>query len=290
MGFPYNNRNDKASFEIQKGFQRETQEREDSWFLGSLIQIHDRVPSTFYRLRNVHNCITHEETGCDNRFRTNSMIASRLSEFFPIKWLDSITTTFKNTEAKELGVRQDEDRLYAYLAYIDLLLVFRGLILLDSTLEEINTSLNVKLTKHKLRTWRLNLLKIYPDLRNKWRNTRAKTPARAFLSTLLRVINTEIHFGNFSERDIFDIKHLALYYAHEFTEMDRVTRIKRMETWVRAICLKSIRDNNIKYTCQLFPKLTDKEFDVIENKRWRLDKILSNRKPQPSVELKGPRD
>jgi hypothetical protein len=274
LGYPHRNQNGKTPFKSQNDIREETQHREASWFLGTTIQFNRRVPAHFYRLRNIHNCITHEETGCDNRFQTNNNIANRLSEFFPLKWLDTITTQFKNTDAKELGVRQDEDRLYAYLAYIDLLLIFRGLSLLDSTLLEISTSLNVLLIKHKLRSWRLTLLKIYPDLRNKWRSIRAKTPARVFLSTLCKVLNTEMDFLTYSEREIFNIKHHALKYAHEFTKMERVTRIKRMETWVRALCLKSVRDNNLSYTSHIFPKLTPKEFNVLENKRWRLDKLI----------------
>ncbi|MHA1994789.1 MAG: hypothetical protein ACW97Z_09630 [Candidatus Hodarchaeales archaeon] len=276
MGYKHNNQGDNSHFEMFDKSREATQEREASWFLGSLIQFNNRVPSHFYRMRNIHNCITHEETGCDNRFHANDNIASRLVEFFPLKWLDNITNTFKNTKANELGVRQDEDRLYAYLAYIDLLLMFRGLILLDSTLEEINNTLDMKLTKHKLRTWRLNLLKIYPDLRKKWRSVRAKSPSRALLSTTIRVMNTEMNFDSYSQREIFDIKHQTLQYAQQFAVMERVTRIKRMETWVRALCLKAIRDSDITYTNQIFPSLSLKEFDVLENKRWQLDKILQN--------------
>ncbi len=277
MGYPYRNENSNSSFESQDKVTDEIlarQDREDCWFLGTLIDFNKRVPSHFYRLKNIHNCITHEETGCDVRFQTNNNIACRLAEFFPLKWLNMITNCFKNTKAKELGVRQEDDRLYAYLAYIDLLLIFRGLKLLDSTLEEINTSLDVNLSKHRLRTWRLNLLKIYPDLRHKWKSVRSITPARTFLSTLIKVLNTEMNLQIYSTKEMFEIKHQALIYAQEFVKMDRIMRIKRIETWVRAICLKSVRDNNLNYTGDLFPNLPVKTFEVLENKRWQLDKIL----------------
>ncbi len=271
LGYPHKNQGEN-SFEMFE--EKQDESRENSWFLGTLIQLDRRVPSHFYRLKNTHNSITHEETGCDNRFQINNDIASRLAEFFPLKWLDMITNSFKNIKPKELGLRLQEDRLYAYLAYIDLVLTFRGLSLLDSTLQEISNALGVDLNKQKLRTWRLRLLKIYPKMRNKWRKIRSETPARVLLSTLIRIMNTEINYEGYSDEEIFDIKHRALKYGQLFAAMDRVARIKRLETWVRAICIKSIRDNHISYTCQIFPSITSKEFDVLENKRWQLDKML----------------
>jgi hypothetical protein len=275
LGYPPRNHNVNSSFEPFKNERETTQEREEHWFLGTLIQFNSKVPSHFYRLKNLHNCITHNETGCDNRFQINQNIASRLAEFFPLKWLDVITNTFKKTNAKELSLRLEEDRLYAYLAYIDLLLIFRGLNLLDSTLEEINKALGVNLNKNKLRTWRLNLLKLYPDLRDKWRRVRSETPSRTLIATLIRVLNSEMNFENYSERDIFEIKHQTLKYGQKFASLDRITRIKRIETWARALCLKAVRDVKLSYSIDIFRNLPEKEFVVLENKRWQLDKILT---------------
>ncbi len=276
LGYPNKNPEGNSSFESFRKSSENAQEREEHWFLGTLIQFNNKVPSHFYRLKNIHNCITHDETGCDNRFQMNHNIAGRLAEFFPLKWLDVITNTFKKTSAKELCVRLEEDRLYAYLAYIDLLLIFRGLTLLDSTLEEINKALGVNLNKHKLRTWRMNLLKLYPDLRDKWRSVRSETPSRTLISTLIRILNSEMNFANYSDREIFEIKHQTLLYGQEFASLERITRIKRIETWAKALCLKAVRDVNLNYSNHLFSHISVKEFTVLENKRWQLDKILSN--------------
>ncbi len=56
--------------------------------------------------------------------------------------------------------------------------------------------------------------------------------------------------------------------------MDRITRMKRPETWARAVGIKACKDILNHCSSDFFPALSFKAFEIIENKRWQLDKIL----------------
>ncbi|MHA2325571.1 MAG: hypothetical protein ACXACB_09225 [Promethearchaeota archaeon] len=252
----------------------DSQEQEETWFTGTLMRSDPTAEKYYYRLSKFHNSITYEETGFNQRFRYNNSVAIRLSEFFPRKWLNEISNTFRITPGEQLGVRCEEDRYSLYLAFIDILLIFRGLTLLDSTLDEINKSLGLNITKNKLRTIRLRLLTLYPSIKQKWCHLRSRTPAKILISTLIKVLNQEFKFDTDSEEDIYKIKHKALEYGYCLSRMKRITRMKRPETWARALCVKACRDTLNRCSSENFPNLTTKDYEVVENKRWQLDKLL----------------
>lgn len=254
-----------------------SQEQEETWFSGTLMDLDPNDAKYYYRLSKIHNNITYEETGFNQRFRLNNLVAIRLAEFFPRKWLNEISNTFRSTPGEHLGVKTEEDRYLLYLGFIDILLILRGLTLLDSTLEEINKSCAINIKKNNLRTIRLRLLNLYPSLKEKWCKVRAKTPAKVLISTLLKVLNQEFVFDTESEKEIYKVKHKALEYGYSLSKMDRTVRMKRPETWARALCVKAHRDILNYSTSDNFPKLTRKDYEVIENKRWQLDKILKRK-------------
>ncbi len=281
MGFQsnkMNNSRESVRFKSLLDSDQQSQERLESWFAGTLIRINKNEIANdkryFFRLANYHNQITQEETGFDQRFKANNTIALRLAEFYPLKWLNEISNAFRDTKTNKIGLRYGEDRIYAYLAYIDLLLIFRGMTILDSTLAEISRSLGVTLTRNKLRTYRLKLLRIYPALKQKWLTLRAQIPAKILLATVIHIMNNELAYPTCSHKEIFQIKHKALEYGQRLSNMERVKRMKSYEMWCRAICLKAFRDVFPHCSTEIFPSLTPSTFAVVENKRWQLDKLL----------------
>ena len=254
-----------------------SQEQEETWFSGTLMELDPNDAKYYYRLSKIHNNITYEETGFNQRFKLNNLVAIRLAEFFPKKWLNEISNTFRSTPGEQLGVKTEEDRYLLYLGFIDILLILRGLTLLDSTLEEISKFCAINIKKNNLRTIRLRLLNLYPSLKDKWCKVRAKTPAKVLISTLLKVLNQEFVFDTESEKEIYKVKHKALEYGYSLSRMDRTVRMKRPETWARALCVKAHRDVLNYSTSDNFPNLTRKNYEVVENKRWQLDKILKRK-------------
>ena len=276
MGFPIKTPNNSPQFDIEKVSDGESKEYENLWFSGTLMRGDPYHRKYFYRLAHLHNRIVAQETGNDNRFSANTEISRRLAEFFPLKWLIEITTIFRDTSPSKLTFRYHEDRVVAYLAYIELILVFRGLTLLDSTLEEISHNLSLEISKDQIRSMKMKLLNIYPKLKKKYIKISPITPSKVLFGTVIRVMNKEVNFDTCTREEVFEIKHKSLDYCQLLCKTNnRVRRIKRPETWARAICLKAFRDTAVSNcSCMTFPELSSEEFKVIENKRWQLDKLL----------------
>jgi hypothetical protein len=275
MGFQSNEIEDtQESVDYRTFSDQQSQERWESWFEGTLMRMDKKAGSDFYRLVRHHNQITREETGFNLRFRANNAIARRLAEFYPLKWLNEISNVLRSTKPSKIVLRYNEDRIYAYLAYIDLLLIFRGLTILDSTLVEISESLGIELSRQKIRTYRLKLLRIYPDLKQKWLTLRAHTPAKTLLASVIRIMNNELFFPTSSHKEIFSIKQKTLEYAKRLTDMERIRHMKCPESWAYALCLKAYREFYPKCSKEIFRSLNSCSFDTLENKRWQLDKLF----------------
>ncbi|MFX1507345.1 MAG: hypothetical protein ACFFDC_14780 [Promethearchaeota archaeon] len=251
-----------------------SQEQIDTWFLGSLLNVNS-PQKEFHRLSTLHNRITHEETKFDDRLQSNMRVASQLAEFFPFRWLLEITAFFRKTESTSLGIKSLKDRICSYLGFIELYLTFRGLTLLDSTLEEINSFFDIVNTKNDVRSWKLKLLRTYPKLRKQWIQIRAQTHQSALVSTVVRVMNKEMELDDsFSEEKIFLTKQACLRIAREFVSTEKARFIKKPEVWARAICVKAVREVLPDQSPFPFPHLTIKTQKVIENKRWQLDQVI----------------
>ena len=167
-------------------------EQIDMWFLGSLIRDKQFPSLHFKRIANLHNRITNKETNYDERTIINTQIASQLGEFFPLKWLSKITAAFRDMNACKLGIKSYSDRVGSFLGYIDLYLTFRGLTLLDSTLQEINSTLSISLSQANVRSWKLKLIRIIPDVQESWVKIRKQNHQIAFVSTVTQVMNREL--------------------------------------------------------------------------------------------------
>ncbi|MHA1966425.1 MAG: hypothetical protein ACW964_01360 [Candidatus Hodarchaeales archaeon] len=249
-------------------------EQTDTWFLGSIMLRKRDFKKKYKRISLLHNRITHEHTNFDERYQANNRIASQLSEFFPKRWLLEITATFKKLSSKEIGLTSEYDRICSYLGFIELYLTFRGLTLLESTIDEINKSLYTNLSKNDIRKWKIKLLRIIPELRANWKKIRAPTHQTAIISSVVQIMNQELSLTNCSQQEIFEIKQSALTIARIFALKPKAKFIKNIETWARAICIKALQECKPKYPCLAFPRLSQKTLKVIENKRWQLDKLL----------------
>ncbi|MFX0184548.1 MAG: hypothetical protein ACFE95_15815 [Candidatus Hodarchaeota archaeon] len=249
-------------------------DQEDSWFLGSLMHTKGACHRDYNRIVALHNRITHEETKFDDRFQSNRLVASKLEEFFPLKWLTEISAVFRRIEARKLGIKTYKDRLASYLGYIELYLTFRGLTLLDSTLTEINNSTGVSLTKNEVRSWKLKLLRIIPGLKEEWIKVRYQSHQTAIVSTVVQIMNQELKLKNCTKEEIFQIKQEVIKSALAFAKTNRARHAKKPEMWARAICLKALRITIPNYSFKPFPDLPGNIQKIIENKRWQLDQIL----------------
>ncbi|MFW9903441.1 MAG: hypothetical protein ACFFFH_03850 [Candidatus Thorarchaeota archaeon] len=251
-----------------------SQEQVDTWFLGSLLRVNS-PQKEFHRLSTIHNRITHEETKFDDRFQSNMRVASQLGEFFPFRWLIEITSVFRNTKSTTLGIKSLKDRVCSYLGFIELYLTFRGLTILDSTLDEINSFFDVIITKNDVRSWKLKILRIYPKLRKQWIQIRAQTHQSTLVSTVVRIMNKEMELDDtFSKEKVFMTKQACLRIAREFISTEKARFIKKPEVWARAICVKAVREVFSDQSSFPFPHLAIKTQKVIENKRWQLDQVI----------------
>ncbi len=251
-------------------------EQVETWFLGSLMRV-KKPQKDFARLTTLHNRITQEDTGFDDRLQSNMRIASQLAEFFPFKWLLEITAAFRKIDSSKLGVKSFEDRICSYLGFIELYLTFRGLTLLDSTLTDINESFDICLTKNVVRSWKMKLLRIIPELREQWVKIREENHQRALLSTVIQVMNKEMELPSLSKREMFQIKQTILQIAREFVFSQKARHIKKPEVWAHAICVKAVREI-MSDNSSPFPYLSRKALKVVENKRWQLDQIIQKEK------------
>jgi hypothetical protein len=250
-------------------------EQFDTWFLGSLMR-KKNYERKYDRIALLHNRITHEDTKFDERYQANKRIAALLSEFFPKRWLLEITAIFRSIDSQKVGVKSEEDRICAYLGYIELYLAFRGLTILDSTLQEINIRLSAYITKNNVRTWKIKLLQIIPELREHWKKIRAPTHQTAIIAAVIQVMNgKEFVLTNCPKKEIFTIKHMALTIARKFTRDPKARHVKNTEVWARAICLKALRDCIPKYPCITFQNQPINVQKVIENKRRQLDRLFN---------------
>ena len=276
MGPPDNRFRDHPWFELENPLceYQTSKEQMETWFLGSLMRV-KKPQRDFIRLSSLHNRITHEETKFNDRLAANMRMASQLAEFFPFKWLLEITAAFRKINSSELGIKTFKDRACSYLGFIELYLTFRGLTLLDSTLTEINEFFDVNITKNEIRSWKLKILRIIPELRNQWIKIRAQTHQSALFSTVIHIMNKELALNDScSQEEIFLIKQACLRIAREFVPTRKARYIKKPETWARAICAKAVREIFPDNSFFPFPHLPVKTQKVIENKRWQLDQVI----------------
>ncbi len=249
-------------------------EQQEIWFLGSLIRNKPINSTLFNRLSILHNRITHTETNFDEKYKSNKRIASQLTQFFPSRWLLEITANLRKLNSSKLFVKSYEERVSLYLGFIELYLNFRGLTILSSTLEEINFSLGLSITKNEIRGWKIKLLRINPDVKEQWIRIRAKKHKSTILSTVLRIMNYEMSFNNCTKQEIFNIKQKAIMIARKYSSTPNAKYVKKPEVWGRAICVKAVRETIKEIRHNLFPDLSEKSIKVIENKRWQLDQLL----------------
>ncbi|MHA2246800.1 MAG: hypothetical protein ACXADY_17785 [Candidatus Hodarchaeales archaeon] len=256
---------------------RSSAEQVDLWFLGSLIngfKSPNFSSPHFRRSASLHNRITMDDTNFDERFQANMLVAYQLSEFFPLKWLLEITSSLRRFNSSKLSFVNNDDRFCCFLGYIELYLAFRGLTLLDSTLSEINNSKSLNLTKDQVRTWKLKLLRITPELRDHWTKVRAQTHQTALLSTVIQIMNRDLDLKDFSKKEIFLTKQACLTIAREFVHTKKALHIKKPEVWARAICLKAVQET-LPYNSHFpFPFLPPESQKVIQHKKWKLDRAL----------------
>ncbi len=251
------------------------EQRECTWFLGSLMRNGDKSVKKYERMTLLHNRLTHEVTKFDERYQANNGVAAQLSEFFPKQWLSEITANFRNINSYKLGIKSQEDRICSFLGYIELYLAFRGLTILNSTLEEINSSLCINLTKNSVRSWKMKLLRLIPELREQWKRIRAPTHQTAIIAAVVQIMNQELMLSTCTKDEIFTIKSMALENARKFAINPKARHVKNVEVWAFAICLKALKDCYPKYSCYAFLNHSLKVQKVIENKRWQLDKLLN---------------
>ncbi len=268
---------------VEQQFERKNQsddfhisrEQHETWFLGSLMRERgNTLKKAYNRISTLHNQITHEETNFDERFQVNMRIASQLSEFFPLKWLLEITVVFRKRDIVKLRINSYEDRVCSYLGYIELYLTFRGLTLLDSTLEEINHYLHIDINKNDVRSWKLKLIRIIPGLQGQWIKIRARNHQAAIISTVVQIMNKELVLENCTKKEIFHVKQTALFIARKFIRTEKARYVKKPEVWARAIATKALYQILPSYPCFTFPHLSPNARKVIENKRWQLDQLL----------------
>ena len=250
-------------------------EQTETWFLGSLMRNGDKSVKKYERMTLLHNRLTHEVTKFDERYQANNGVAAQLSEFFPKQWLSEITANFRNINSYKLGIKSEVDRVTSFLGYIELYLAFRGLTILNSTLEEINSSLCINLTKNSVRSWKMKLLRLIPELREQWKRIRAPTHQTAIIAAVVRIMNQELDLYTLTSKESFNVKQTALQIARKFIHSPKARHVKNVEVWAYAICLKALKDCYPKYSCYAFPNHFLKVQKVIENKRWQLDKLLN---------------
>ncbi len=263
-----------SGIEYERNSETESKEQYEKWFLGSLMNNQSNVSSHFRRLTSLHNRITHDETNFDERYQSNSRIASQLDEFFPLQWLSEITIKITKIKSTELGIKTCKDRVCLYLGFIELYLAFRGLTLLDSVVDEINSSFGLSISKNDIRYWKIKILRFSPDIKEQWIKIRARTHQLAIFSAVVDIMNKEMLLEEYSKQEIFAIKHKTLNIAKKFTIRPESKHMKKLEIWARAICLKSFRE--IDHTSRVFPfkEMSDKAQKVTENKKWQLDRLL----------------
>ena len=249
-------------------------EQTETWFLGSLMRNGDKSVKKYERMTLLHNRLTHEVTKFDERYQANKGIAAQLSEFFPKQWLSEITANFRNINSYKLGIKSQEDRICSFLGYIELYLAFRGLTILNSTIEEINSSLGINLTKNSVRSWKMKLLRLIPELREQWKRIRAPTHQTAIIAAVVQIMNQELMLSTCTKEEVFTIKQKSLKNAQKFAINPKARHIKNVEVWAYAICLKALKDC-YPNLCYAFPNHSIKVQKVIENKRWQLDKLLT---------------
>ncbi|GAG87331.1 unnamed protein product, partial [marine sediment metagenome] len=158
--------------------------------------------------------------------------------------------------------------------YIELYLAFRRLTLLESTLKEINERLDTKITMNQVKSWKLKLLRMIPELRESWKKIRALSHQTAITGVVINSMNYELNLEECTKKEAFQIKQKALTIAREFIQTTKARHIKNIEMWARAICLKAIRDIKPSRTNVAFPSLNTGIRKVIDNKKWQLDKLL----------------
>jgi hypothetical protein len=256
----------------------ESAEQPEFWFLGSLMRIklknQGKDSRKYPRIASIHNKITHEATNFDERFQANMKVASQLSEFFPQKWLGEITAALRRVTAKKIGLTSKDDRYAMYLGYIELYLAFRGLSMLDSTLDEINKAFGVNISMCEVRKWKLKLVRLIPGLLENYKNIAKKTQRTSLVSTVIHIMNKELYLPNSSKNETFMIKQRALQIVKAFSHSQKARYIKKPEVWARAICYKAVKEITLSSKDFPFSNNLLKAKKVIENKKWQLDQVI----------------
>ncbi|MFX0173417.1 MAG: hypothetical protein ACFE9L_16105 [Candidatus Hodarchaeota archaeon] len=247
-----------------------SQEQEENWFTGTLISDLCVPQSDLSRLKSLHNRITHEETQNSDRFQNNLHVARQLSQFFPLKWMNTITKRLRTIESTKLGIRTREHRVGSYLGYLEIELNFKRMTIHDSTLAEINKALGTTLNKHTVRSWKLKFLRIIPELKKEWIEIRQEAHKVACVNTTVQVMNTKMVLNGYSKHELFKIKQKIFSLTKQFAETNRCKHIKKHEVWAQAICLRGIRTtvNPQCKTTDIFPHPQFNSAKTIENKAW----------------------
>ena len=149
--------------------------------------------------------------------------------------------------------------------------------MLKSTLEEINTSLRVNLTKNDVRFWKMKILRFFPAILKQWKKIRAPSHQTALIGAVIRIMNQELVLYTLTPKESFKVKQTALQIARKFIHSPKARGVKNIEVWAQAVCAKALRDcghtkgNDFEL---FFPKLPPNVLKTISNKRWQLDTLL----------------
>ena len=251
-------------------------EKEAINFTGSILTVkllknNVNFPS---RVALLHNQITHEETHFDRRFKENSWVSSLLSRFFPKCWLNEITVCYRDSEIN-LGVRSFQNRISSYLGFIEVYLNFIGLTMLDSVIMEINQGFGLNINKQNIIKWKLKILSSIPELRKKYQIIQQNLQESSFIAICVKTMNEELVLAHCSQIEKFHIKQRVLILAREFISLGKIKFLKKPEIWIQAICIKAVRDTLPNHQHKLFPHLSKKQWKMVENKRWQLDRLFS---------------
>lgn len=250
-------------------------EQEHLWFLGSLIPSSPRknnVKFNFQRQAKLHNQITYKATRYGPKLMENLRIAGCLSEFFPLKWLLEINDRFRQTNS--IAFRSEEDRVGAFLAFIECYLAFRNLIISETTLNEINQRLSLTISLADIRRWKARLLRIFPELAEHWKKIRSKRHQLILISCTIKCMNKELRLNGCSKAEIFRFKQRVLELAKEFGDLSQIKHIKRPEVWARAICFQVCRELYPELLSELFPCVNSTNTNI-QHKCWQLRRALN---------------
>lgn len=237
-----------------------TQEQEQLWFLGSLIPQRDvrhaNYPPHFHRLLQLHNRVTCRETQYTGRYQSNLRAANCLSAYFPQKWLLEICQHFRLIQeqpSRSVQFRNEEDRMAAFLAFINFYLLFRQLTLPEPVLAEINHSFGYSITQDLIQAWKTRLLRMYPPLARYYRQVRVQCRQQTIITTTIQCMNHQLCLPEqLSVQAIFALKQRIIQLVRAFSQTSKATRIKYTHVWAQAICVQAFLDLGLDIPPNLF--------------------------------------